>query len=149
MTLKPHNDYERLQAAWPSVEEYQRPATEHGIDDIFQDNGGKLLQVLLPLGLRIIPGREGNDAIDADGRAPIRKQHVGVRRPLPEPWFCLHIVILESCHEKIQLGCVVFTRSFPGVAAAACTGQAGGCPGGLGRSCGARNRAHRSLAQPV
>lgn len=68
MTLKPHDDYQRLQAAWPSVEEYQRLATKHGIDDIFQDNGGKLLQVLLLLGLRIIPGREGNDAVDADGR---------------------------------------------------------------------------------
>ncbi|KAF1685987.1 restriction endonuclease [Pseudoxanthomonas broegbernensis] len=68
MTLKPHADYGRLQTVWPSVEEYQRLATEHGIDDVFQDNGGKLLQVLLLLGLRIIPGREGNDAIDADGR---------------------------------------------------------------------------------
>ncbi len=68
MTLKPHQDYERLQAAWPSVEEYQKLATKHGIDDIFQDNGGKLLQVLLLLGLRIIPGREGNDAVDANGR---------------------------------------------------------------------------------
>ena len=68
MTLKPHDDYKRLQAVWPSIEEYQRLATEHGIDDIFQDNVGKLLQVLLLLGLRIIPGREGNDAVDADGR---------------------------------------------------------------------------------
>jgi hypothetical protein len=68
MILKPHDDYVRLQAAWPSVEEYQRLATEHGINDIFQDNGGKLLQVLLLLGLKIIPTREGNDAIDADGR---------------------------------------------------------------------------------
>ncbi|MBU3058739.1 hypothetical protein [Pseudomonas indica] len=68
MTLKPHDDYARLQDAWPSIEEYQSLATKHGIDDIFQDNGGKLLQVLLLLGLRIIPGREGNDAVDADGR---------------------------------------------------------------------------------
>jgi len=68
MTLKPHDDYKYLQAAWPSVEKYQRLATAHGIDDIFQDNGGKLLQVLLLLGLRIIPGREGNDAVDANGR---------------------------------------------------------------------------------
>lgn len=68
MTLRSHDDYLRLKAVWPSIEEYQRLATEHGIDDIFQDNGGKLLQVLLLLGLRIIPGREGNDAVDADGR---------------------------------------------------------------------------------
>lgn len=35
--------------------------------DIFQDNGGKVLQVLILLGLKILPGREGNDAIDAEG----------------------------------------------------------------------------------
>jgi len=32
----------------------------------FQDNGGKVLQVLILLGLRISSGREGNDAIDAE-----------------------------------------------------------------------------------
>lgn len=68
MTHTPHPDYERLKEIWPSVEEYQRLATEHGIDDIFQDNGGKLLQVLLLMGLQIIPGREGNDAVDANGQ---------------------------------------------------------------------------------
>nr|MDQ2696457.1 XRE family transcriptional regulator [Pseudomonadota bacterium] len=34
----------------------------------FQDNGGKLLQVLLLMNLTILPGREGNDAVDAYGR---------------------------------------------------------------------------------
>ena len=68
MTFKPHADFERLKQLWPSIEEYQALATEHGIDDIFQDNGGKLLQVLLILNLKVIPGREGNDAVDASGR---------------------------------------------------------------------------------
>ncbi|WP_368647506.1 restriction endonuclease [Castellaniella ginsengisoli] len=68
MTHKPHDDYERLKQIWPSVQEYQQLATKHGIDDVFQDNGGKLLQVLLLMGLRIIPGREGNDAVDANGQ---------------------------------------------------------------------------------
>ena len=68
MTLKPHEDYQSLLDIWPSVQEYQTLATKHGIDDIFQDNGGKLLQVLLLLGLKVLPGREGNDAVDADGR---------------------------------------------------------------------------------
>src|SRR6185503_9184117 len=45
----------------------QALATEHGINDIFQDNGGKLLQLLLITGLKIVPGREGNDAKDDDG----------------------------------------------------------------------------------
>jgi hypothetical protein len=43
-------------------------ARKHGIHDIFQDNGGKLLQVVLLLGLKVLPGREGNDAADAEGR---------------------------------------------------------------------------------
>lgn len=68
MSLTPHDDYKRLVEIWPSIQKYQLLATKHGIDDIFQDNGGKLLQVLLLLGLAIIPGREGNDAVDASGR---------------------------------------------------------------------------------
>jgi len=67
MTLKPHDDYKQLLKMWPAIEVYQTLATKHGIDDIFQDNGGKLLQVLLLLSLKIIPGREGNDAADAAG----------------------------------------------------------------------------------
>lgn len=51
----------------PFIREYQKVATLHGIEDIFQDNGGKLLQVLLVTGLRNLPGREGNDASDQSG----------------------------------------------------------------------------------
>jgi len=50
------------------VREYQRLASRHGIADIFQDNGGKLLQVILLLGLTVLPGREGNDARDETGK---------------------------------------------------------------------------------
>ena len=53
---------------WPAIQEYQRLAQAHGINDIFQDNGGKILQVLLLLNLKILPGREGNDAVDAAGQ---------------------------------------------------------------------------------
>lgn len=67
MNLKPHEDYQRLIEIWPFVQEYQTLASQHGIDDIFQDNGGKLLQVLLLLGLDILPAREGNDAVDSSG----------------------------------------------------------------------------------
>ena len=66
--LTPHSDYRRLLEIWPAIQQYQNLATKHGIDDIFQDNGGKLLQVLLLLNLKILPGREGNDAVDASGR---------------------------------------------------------------------------------
>lgn len=68
MSGKPHADHAQLVALWPAIEQYQMLATKHGIDDIFQDNGGKLLQVLLLMNLTIIPGREGNDAVDAAGR---------------------------------------------------------------------------------
>ncbi|MEO1009560.1 MAG: restriction endonuclease [Planctomycetota bacterium] len=65
--MKSHDDYEELVRLFPAVQKYQELAKRHGIDDIFQDNGGKLLQVLLLLGLKILPGRLGNDAIDAEG----------------------------------------------------------------------------------
>ncbi len=61
------SNLERLQSAFDGVRQMQLLANEYGITDIFQDNGGKVLQVLILLGLRISPGREGNDAIDADG----------------------------------------------------------------------------------
>jgi len=52
---------------YPSLQMLQDLATKNGINDIFQDNGGKLLQVLLITGLASLPGREGNDAVDIDG----------------------------------------------------------------------------------
>lgn len=63
-----HPDWEKLEALMPTVREFQALAVEHGVDDIFQDNGGKILQMLLALNLQSIPGREGNDAVDVDGR---------------------------------------------------------------------------------
>jgi hypothetical protein len=62
-----HPDRARLEELFPFIREYQRLASEHGINDIFQDNGGKLLQLLLITGLQISPGREGNDAVDGKG----------------------------------------------------------------------------------
>ena len=66
-TKERRSDLERLQTALDAIQELQILATEYGINDVFQDNGGKVLQVLILLGLRISPGREGNDAIDAEG----------------------------------------------------------------------------------
>lgn len=65
--MKPHPDYNELQRLFPAIREYQRLAARHGINDIFQDNGGKTLQVLLLTGLVRLPGREGNDAKDETG----------------------------------------------------------------------------------
>lgn len=59
------SEFDRL---FPSIQRLQALATRHGIDDIFQDNGGKLLQTLLVLNLRRLERREGNDAVDEKGR---------------------------------------------------------------------------------
>src|SRR5258708_37323542 len=59
--------FERMQNAFEKVQELQKLAKEYGIADIFQDNGGKVLQALIMLGLKISPGREGNDALDDEG----------------------------------------------------------------------------------
>jgi hypothetical protein len=66
--MKPHPDHEKLRGLLPGIRKLQKLASTHGIDDIFQDNGGKILQILLYTGLRILPGREGNDARDERGR---------------------------------------------------------------------------------
>ena len=66
--MKPHLDLAKLRALMPSIRELQVLASTHGIDDVFQDNGGKILQILLCTGLKILPGREGNDARDDFGR---------------------------------------------------------------------------------
>lgn len=63
----PQNLVSKINSLIPGIREYQKLADEHGINDIFQDNGGKLLQVLLITNLKILPGREGNDAIDENG----------------------------------------------------------------------------------
>ncbi len=65
--MKSHPDREKLEKLFPHIREYQELALTHGIDDIFQDNGGKILQLLLITGLRSLPGREGNDAVDETG----------------------------------------------------------------------------------
>lgn len=62
-----HPDLTIFNKIYPNVLKLQKLAEKHGINDIFQDNGGKLLQVLLITGLEVLPGREGNDAKDANG----------------------------------------------------------------------------------
>lgn len=66
--LEEITDRKILESLFLYIRQYQQLANKHGIGDIFQDNGGKLLQVLLISGLKILPGREGNDAIDENGR---------------------------------------------------------------------------------
>ncbi len=65
--MKSHPDVQLLKNLFPAIRKYQKLAMKHGIPDIFQDNGGKILQVCLILGLRVLAPREGNDAIDEEG----------------------------------------------------------------------------------
>lgn len=66
--MKPHPDKKIMDELFPFIRRYQDLAQRHGIGDIFQDNGGKLLQIALTTGLKILGSREGNDAIDESGR---------------------------------------------------------------------------------
>lgn len=63
-----HPDLLELQALMPYVRKFQAIASKHGIDDIFQDNGGKVLQLALTLGIQTNLARMGNDATDALGQ---------------------------------------------------------------------------------
>lgn len=65
--MKSHPDKSILDRLFPHIVKFQELASKHVIGDIFQDNGGKMLQLLLITGLRIKPGREGNDAMDDQG----------------------------------------------------------------------------------
>lgn len=66
-SMKIHPDKAILDEIFPYIQKYQELAEKHGINDIFQDNGGKILQVILTTSLEVLPGREGNDAKDETG----------------------------------------------------------------------------------
>ena len=53
----------RLEKCWDSLHGLEDMANEFGIKDIFQDNGAKILQQLVYLKMKFLPGREGNDAV--------------------------------------------------------------------------------------
>jgi transcriptional regulator with XRE-family HTH domain len=65
---QPLDDQAVFESCIPILRRYQRLASKYGIGDIFQDNGGKLLQIILITRLKVLPGREGNDAVDANGK---------------------------------------------------------------------------------
>ena len=52
---------------WRQLHTLQDIAQEFGIDNIFQDNGAEILQQLIYLNMKAVPGREGNDGVDANG----------------------------------------------------------------------------------
>ena len=60
-------DYQEYLRLFPAINEYQNLAIKYKIADIFQDNGGKYVQLLILLGLKTDGKREGNDAFDEHG----------------------------------------------------------------------------------
>ena len=57
----------RFEDLWDNLHDLSTMAKEFGIDDIFQDNGAKILQQLVYLNMEFLPGREGNDCISKSG----------------------------------------------------------------------------------
>lgn len=55
---------EEIERLWDNLRELRDLADQFGIEDIFQDNGAKVLQQLMYMNFTNLPGREGNDAID-------------------------------------------------------------------------------------
>lgn len=66
-TAQRKSDLERLNEGLENIRPLQQLANEYDIPDVFQDNGGKVLQLLILLGLKQSKGREGNDAVDEEG----------------------------------------------------------------------------------
>ena len=58
----------KIEELWNSLQALQDLAHEYGIDDIFQDNGAKVLQQLIYLNFDVLAGREGNDAVSISGK---------------------------------------------------------------------------------
>ena len=52
---------------WKQLGTLQDVAEEFGIENIFQDNGAEILQQLIYLNMKAVPGREGNDGVDING----------------------------------------------------------------------------------
>ena len=59
---------QQLNNLWNNLQSLADLARTYGIEDIFQDNGAKILQQLVLLNFDVLPGREGNDAKSASGK---------------------------------------------------------------------------------
>ena len=56
-----------MEAAMAGARKLQALASQYGITDIFSDNGGKVAQIAVAVGLDIVSGRTGADATDRLG----------------------------------------------------------------------------------
>lgn len=57
----------QIEQLWQNLHALEELAKSYGINDIFQDNGAKILQQIIYMNMQIIPGREGNDAVSETG----------------------------------------------------------------------------------
>lgn len=57
----------KLEEIWEGIQELNKLGNEFGIDDIFQDNGAKILQQVIYMNFTSLKDREGNDAVDING----------------------------------------------------------------------------------
>lgn len=113
--MKPHPDKELMDRLFPAVREYQALAERHGIKDVFQDNGGKILQVILALGLKVLAGREGNDAVDRHGNEyELKSVNISLQRQITTHHH-LNPIILDkyrqvkwifAVYKNIELVCI-------------------------------------------
>ena len=57
----------QIEQLWQNLHALEELAKKYGINDIFQDNGAKILQQIIYMNMQIIPGREGNDSVSESG----------------------------------------------------------------------------------
>lgn len=89
-------DLSELSRLFPYVREYQRLADRHNISDIFQDNGGKYLQLQIILGLKADGKREGNDATDAHGNEyEIKTVNLDLQKQFTTHHHLNHVIIAK------------------------------------------------------
>ena len=93
-------DLEEFERLFPYLQQYQELASKHKIRDIFQDNGGKYLELQLRLQLETTGKRQGNDAVDANGKEYEIKT-VNVDRP---NGFSTHHHLNETIIQKYEKG---------------------------------------------
>lgn len=103
--MTPHPDVALLKKLFPAVRRYQKLALRHGIPDIFQDNGGKILQLSLILGLTVLTAREGNDAVDSEGKEDEIKTVNLLRTDQFTTHHHLNPVIIEKYRKVDWRGC--------------------------------------------
>lgn len=67
LSAKYVHDKTAVDILWKQLHTLQEMAAEYGISNIFQDNGAEILQQLIYLNMKAVPGREGNDGVDRNG----------------------------------------------------------------------------------